>query len=146
MAFATNAPVLAALQASLLQASGQMPVVSGAGEQYDQLNARSQAHHLKLSAYDAQLKLVVQQNAASSIAKLELALAQVYKLAVYIRGDYDDRKDDETQKSTIFAQCTQAFRDCQGAAEGGLKQLSDIHVQVSDLRSVQNPRLMLVTR
>ena len=123
-----------------------LPTNAGAGGQNDQLNARSQAHQQKLSAYDLQLKLVVQQNAASSIAKLELALAQVYKLAVYIRGDYDGREDDEAQKSAIFAQCTQAFRDCQSAAEGGLKQLSGIHVQVSDLRSLQSPRLMLFAR
>lgn len=140
------AAVLAAAQARLVQASGQMPAASGAGGQYDQLYARSQAHQQKLSAYGLELKLVVQQNAAFSIAKLELALAQVYKLAVFIRGDYDGREDDEAQKSAIFAQCTQAFQDCQSAAEGGLKQLSDIHVQVSDLRSLQSLRLMLVAR
>lgn len=131
---AAQSLILAAAQARLIQTSVQLQAALAAGGQYEELNARSQAHQLKLSAYDAQLKLVVQQSAPSCIAKLELALAQVYKLAVYIRGDYDGREDDEAQKSAIFTQCTQAFQDCQSAAEGGLKQLSGIHVQVSDLR------------
>lgn len=69
-----------------------------------------------------------------AVNRLEIALLQLYKLAVFIRGDYDGRQDDDVQKMTIFDQCSRAFGDCQAASQTGLEQLSSIHIQVGDIK------------
>lgn len=84
----------------------------------------------QLTTSDALLKTTGPKNYENAIQLLELALTKVYKIAVFVRGDYDARGADEATKKTLFVQSVQAFGSCEKAAAFGLSQLSGIQTQV----------------
>ncbi|KAL6364703.1 hypothetical protein LRP88_00674 [Fusarium phalaenopsidis] len=90
---------------------------------YQELTRRLEIYKQKLAAQDGTL------------------LLQLYKLAVFIRGDYDAREDDDVQKMAIFNQCSQAFGDCQAASQTGLEQLSSTHMQAGDIKKDEMQQL-----
>ena len=68
--------------------------------------------------------------AKTSIEKLQIAMSKVEDLAVFIRGDYDNRTIDEAAERDILARAVDAFDDLQKATEGGLKSIGDLHAKV----------------
>jgi len=54
----------------------------------------------------------------------------VQDIAVFIRGDYDNRSIDETAKKTVLDATVLACEDVQKTAEGGLKIIEDIRAKV----------------
>ncbi|KAI1022181.1 hypothetical protein LB504_007591 [Fusarium proliferatum] len=61
-----------------------------------------------------------------SINHLEVALLQLYKLAVFIRGEPGG---DDMQKMMILEQCFPAFSDCQAASQAGFDQAASLHAE-----------------
>ncbi|KAJ3463742.1 hypothetical protein MRS44_008528 [Fusarium solani] len=102
---------------------------------YQELTRRLEICKQKLAAQDGTLRSTVKEHLNMAVNRLEIALLQLYKLAVFIRGDYDGRQDDDVQKMTIFDQCSRAFGDCQAASQTGLEQLSSIHIQVASFQT-----------
>ena len=98
------------------------------------LNLRVEEIMRQTTDLDNQIKSTAPKKAADTITALEYALTKVYKLAVFIRGDYDSRDEDVDAefRKTIFAQATGAFQSCDAIAQAGLKQLGDVSVQVGD--------------
>ena len=89
-----------------------------------------------LASLELAFRMTAQGSSRDILGSLELALTQVYKLAVFIRGDYDARAAagvqlNEFNKMIVFANCIQAFFKCQSISERGLKQLGDVHAKVS---------------
>lgn len=102
---------------------------------YQELTRRLEIYKQKLAVQDGTLRSGVKQDVHVAVSRLEVALLQVYKLAVFIRGDYDGREDDDVQKMAIFNQCSQAFGDCQAASHSGLEQLSSIRAEVGGIKA-----------
>ncbi|RTE76975.1 hypothetical protein BHE90_008537 [Fusarium euwallaceae] len=102
---------------------------------YQELGRRLEMYKQKLAAQDGTLRSTVKENLTMAIHWLEIALLQLYKLAVFIRGDYDAREDDNVQKMAIFEQCSRAFGDCQAASLTGLEQVGNIHMQVTSFQT-----------
>lgn len=71
------------------------------------------------------------QNAFGTVGALNLAMTVIYKLAVFIRGDYDTRTKDLEHKKSLLAQTVEAFLIVKESAEKGFWDLSAMHVQVS---------------
>ena len=101
---------------------------------YEELTHRLEIYKQTLAGQDGMLRSVVKDNHTLAINRLEIALLQLYKLAVFIRGNYDEREDDDLQKKVIFDQCSQAFGACQEASQMGLEQLSSIHIKVGGIK------------
>lgn len=101
---------------------------------YQELARRLEIYKQKLATQDGTLRSTAKGSLTTAINRLEIALLQLYKLAVFIRGDYDAREDDDAQKLAIFNQCSQAFGDCQAASQIGLEQLNSINMQVCDIK------------
>ncbi|EEU39261.1 uncharacterized protein NECHADRAFT_82071 [Fusarium vanettenii 77-13-4] len=80
---------------------------------YEELTRRLEIYKQTLAAQDGVLRSVVKDNLTLAVNRLEIALLQLYKLAVFIRGDYDEREDDDLQKNIVAsrsmadAQCSQ---------------------------------------
>ncbi|KAM6524567.1 hypothetical protein FALCPG4_010176 [Fusarium falciforme] len=110
-------------------------VLAAAPSPYQELIRRLEICKQKLAAQDGTLRSTVKEHLNMAVNRLEIALLQLYKLAVFIRGDYDGREDDDVQKMTIFDQCSRAFGDCQAASQAGIEQLSSIHIQVTSFRT-----------
>ncbi|RSL45988.1 hypothetical protein CEP53_010518 [Fusarium sp. AF-6] len=110
-------------------------VLAAAPGPYQELTRRLEVCKQKLATQDGTLRSTVKENLTMAIHRLEIALLQLYKLAVFIRGDYDAREDDNVQKIAIFEQCSRAFGDCQAASLTGLEQLGNIHMQVTSFQS-----------
>ncbi|KAL2682381.1 hypothetical protein Neosp_006831 [[Neocosmospora] mangrovei] len=102
---------------------------------YEELTHRLEIYKQTLAGQDGMLRSVVKDNLTLAINRLEIALLQLYKLAVFIRGGYDEREDDDLQKKVIFDQCSQAFGACQAASQMGLEQLSSIHIKVTSFQT-----------
>ncbi|RSL68906.1 hypothetical protein CEP54_002580 [Fusarium duplospermum] len=120
---------------ALQEVSQAATVLAAAPGPYQELAKRLDIYKHKLATQDGTLRSTVKQNLTEAINRLENALLQLYKLAVFIRGNYDEREDDDVQKMAIFNQCSQAFGDCQAASQTGLEQLSNIHIQVTSLQT-----------
>ncbi|KAK6529317.1 hypothetical protein TWF281_008494 [Arthrobotrys megalospora] len=61
---------------------------------------------------------------------LESAMMRIYKLAVFIRGDFDNRPLDEEQQSNLSNQAVEGFMIARKLAEGGVDALSAHHSTV----------------
>ncbi|KAK3956861.1 hypothetical protein QBC32DRAFT_201877 [Pseudoneurospora amorphoporcata] len=97
----------------------------------------------KLNTAGAQLREVqdslhpiVSQCGKDVIDKLEKAMTRLYKLAVFIRGDYDDREPDTTQRDELLKQAVQAFKEVEDCAEAGLNKVSRLHSQVVEIENM----------
>ncbi|KAI5920340.1 hypothetical protein F4810DRAFT_723719 [Camillea tinctor] len=81
------------------------------------------------------LKHTLAQCGKDTIRKLETAMVQIYNLAVFIRGDYDDRDPDTAQRDKLLKLAVNAFQEAEDIAEAGLKAISDRHSQVMEMES-----------
>ncbi|KAF5656354.1 hypothetical protein FCIRC_13701 [Fusarium circinatum] len=73
-----------------------------------------------------------------SINRLEVALLQLYKLAVFIRGESGGH---DMQKMAILEQCSRAFSDCQAASQAGFDQVNSIYTQAVSLHAEELQQL-----
>ncbi|KAH7309275.1 hypothetical protein BKA65DRAFT_414651 [Rhexocercosporidium sp. MPI-PUGE-AT-0058] len=101
----------------------------------------------KLNEISTGLNDAVASGARETIDKLEMAMTKVYKIAVYIRGAYDERDvDDEDKKTTGKKQAIEpavlAFADVQARAEEGLRQIGTFHSQVMEIQNAGIAPLM----
>ena len=58
--------------------------------------------HAKLQMIEVRLDLITADCARDSINKLEIAMLKLYKVAIFIRGDYDGRDEDKEQRDSCF--------------------------------------------
>ncbi|CZT44826.1 uncharacterized protein RSE6_05065 [Rhynchosporium secalis] len=115
-----------------------------------------QRYSLKLEATDVQMQLTtlgrrlneistglndaVVSSSRETIDKLEIAMSKVYKIAVFLRGDYDARDvDDEHKKARgkkdVIDPTVLAFAEMQARAEEGLRQIGNFHSQVMEIQN-----------
>ncbi|KAK3401033.1 hypothetical protein B0T20DRAFT_348448 [Sordaria brevicollis] len=98
----------------------------------------------KLEDFEAQLREI--QNSLESVTqcgkdvidKLEMAMTKLYKLAVFIRGDYDSREPDRSQQDELLNQAVQAFNEVEGCARAGLEKVSRLHAQAMEIEATAN--------
>ncbi|RKL39006.1 hypothetical protein BFJ72_g7136 [Fusarium proliferatum] len=88
-------------------------VFAAAGGPFQNLVRRLEVFKQKVAMQDAFLRSGVKENLSMSINRLEVALLQLYKLAVFIRGEPGG---DDMQEMMILEQCSRAFSDCQAAS------------------------------
>ena len=62
---------------------------------------------------------------------LDFALSNLYKLAIFVRGDYDHRKADAAGKKKLMDTIMIPFQAVKQQSEDAFKHLSDAHAQVS---------------
>ncbi|KAJ4383712.1 hypothetical protein N0V85_008466 [Neurospora sp. IMI 360204] len=94
----------------------------------------------RLQEIQDSLNPIVSQCGKDVVDKLEMAMTKLYKLAVFIRGDYDDREPDTTQRDELLKQAVQAFTVVENCAQAGLEKISRLHSQVMETENtVINP-------
>lgn len=106
-------------------------VFAAAGGPFQDLVRRLDFFKQKVATQDAFLRSGVKENFSMAINRLEVALLQLYKLAVFIRGESGG---DDMQKMAILEQCSRAFSDCQAASQAGFDQVQSVYTQVSKER------------
>ncbi|KAF3915670.1 hypothetical protein AA313_de0202926 [Arthrobotrys entomopaga] len=79
-----------------------------------------------------QINTVVPDCTEKTILALENAMMRIYKLAIFIRGDFDKRPLDEEQQSNLSTQAVEAFVMARKLAEGGTVTLSAHHSSLSN--------------
>ena len=62
---------------------------------------------------------------------MDIAFANLYKLAVFVRGDYDQRDVADDEKTKLLNLVLSSFRDVQTKSESAFTDLSRIHEKVS---------------
>ncbi|KAH9962549.1 hypothetical protein BGW80DRAFT_1354589 [Lactifluus volemus] len=92
--------------------------------------------NVKLQGISRDLDQAARSNVSETIDKLEVALERLYELAVFIRGDYDNREPDEISKGNLFHQLRQEFEEVEARAHRGLKEIGDLHNQVMETQSM----------
>ncbi|KAF5632508.1 hypothetical protein F25303_9375 [Fusarium sp. NRRL 25303] len=107
-------------------------VFAAAGGPFQDLVRRLEVFKQKVAMQDAFLRSGVKENLSMSINRLEVALLQLYKLAVFIRGEPGG---DDMQKMMILEQCSRAFSDCQAASQTGFDQVNSIYTQAASLHA-----------
>ncbi|KAK3938886.1 NCU06412-like protein [Diplogelasinospora grovesii] len=71
--------------------------------------------------------------ARKTIDKLEGAMTRTYKIAVFIRGDYDNREYDQGQHDALLKRAVDAFQEAEECADLGLKTIAGLHAEVVEL-------------
>ncbi|KAH7234918.1 uncharacterized protein BKA55DRAFT_544102 [Fusarium redolens] len=107
-------------------------VFAAAGGPFQDLTRRLEIFKQKVAAQDALLHSGVKEHLSMAINRLEVALLQLYKFAVFIRGDING---DDVQKMAILEQCSRSFADCQAASQAGFDQVKSIYTQATSLRT-----------
>ncbi|KAF5589698.1 hypothetical protein FPCIR_6676 [Fusarium pseudocircinatum] len=107
-------------------------VFAAAGGPFQDLVRRLEVFKQKVATQDAFLRSGVKENFSMAINRLEVALLQLYKLAVFIRGESGG---DDMQKMAILEQCSRAFSDCQAASQTGFDQVQSIYSQAASLNA-----------
>ncbi|EGX53052.1 hypothetical protein TWF173_007921 [Orbilia oligospora] len=79
-----------------------------------------------------QINTVVPDCTEKTVLALENAMMRIYKLAIFIRGDFDKRPLDEEQQSNLSAQAVEGFVMARKLAEGGTVTLSAHHSSLSN--------------
>jgi len=97
-----------------------------------QLQAQLIAAKGEIERIGGELEPLVVKGGNYTLDKLELAFNKVYKLAVFVRGAYDDREPDEGQRDSLLEQMADAFQNMKNAADTGLKAISDQNLTISD--------------
>jgi hypothetical protein len=85
----------------------------------------------RLKEIETSLDPITVECARQTIDKLEIAMTKIYKVAVFIRGDYDGREPDKDQRDALLKQAVDAFQEVEDCAELGLKKIADLHSEVS---------------
>ena len=86
--------------------------------------------HAKLQMIEVRLDLITADCARDSINKLDIAMLKLYKVAIFVRGDYDGRDEDKEQRNSLLQAAVQAFQDVEDCSEAGLKKISELHAEV----------------
>ncbi|CZR45511.1 uncharacterized protein FPRO_15313 [Fusarium proliferatum ET1] len=107
-------------------------VFAAAGGPFQNLVRRLEVFKQKVAMQDAFLRSGVKENLSMSINRLEVALLQLYKLAVFIRGEPGG---DDMQKMMILEQCSRAFSGSQAASQTGFDQVNSIYTQAASLHA-----------
>ncbi|KAG5818023.1 hypothetical protein H9Q74_003943 [Fusarium xylarioides] len=115
-------------------------VFAAAGGPFQDLVQRLEVFKQKIATQDAFLRSGVKENLSMAINRLEVALLQLYKLAVFIRGESGGGSDD-MQKMAILEQCSRAFSDCQAASRSGFDQVQSIYTQAASLHAEELQQL-----
>ncbi|KAF5612377.1 uncharacterized protein FSUBG_1454 [Fusarium subglutinans] len=113
-------------------------VFAAAGGQFPDLVRRLEVFKQQIATQDAFLRSGVKENLSMSINRLEVALLQLYKLAVFIRGESGGN---DMQKMAILEQCSRAFSDCQAASQAGFDQVNSIYTQAVSLHAEELQQL-----
>ncbi|KAF5551214.1 hypothetical protein FMEXI_3330 [Fusarium mexicanum] len=113
-------------------------VFAAAGGPFPDLVRRLEVFKQKVATQDAFLRSGVKENLSMAINRLEVALLQLYKLAVFIRGE---SVGDDMQKMAILEQCSRAFSDCQAASQNGFDQVQSIYTQAVSLHAEELQQL-----
>lgn len=112
-----------------LQQSLSPPVAN----QYQEVKGKIESLAGDLNNLDSLLTREVRQNIDGFIQKLAISLNELHKLAVFIRGDYDNRHAEEVLDKglkSILTECTQTFSECSAEATAGFNRVQDISEQV----------------
>lgn len=96
-----------------------------------ELNAKTDSLKQQVNVLENSLQASAPNAAAAINSSLDLALANLYKLAVFVRGNYDDRSVDEAQKKNLLDLVMSSFQDVQTKTEAALTILSKTHEQVN---------------
>ncbi|EXK83169.1 hypothetical protein FOQG_12520 [Fusarium oxysporum f. sp. raphani 54005] len=119
----------------------QMALVqNGSNEEQIQVNklqAQLNAAKDEIDRVGSELEPLVVQCGNDTLDKLELAMNKVYKLAVFVRGLYDDREPDVEQRDSLLKQMIDAFQTMEDVAEAGLKAIGDRHGIISELQNTK---------
>ncbi|RBQ64570.1 hypothetical protein FVER14953_10769 [Fusarium verticillioides] len=113
-------------------------VFAAAGGPFQDLVRRLEFFKQKVATQDAFLRSGVKENFSMAINRLEVALLQLYKLAVFIRGESGG---DDVQKMSILEQCSRAFSDTQTASQAGFDQVQNIYSQAVSLNAEEIQQL-----
>ncbi|EWG51918.1 hypothetical protein FVEG_10769 [Fusarium verticillioides 7600] len=113
-------------------------VFAAAGGPFQDLVRRLEFFKQKVATQDAFLRSGVKENFSMAINRLEVALLQLYKLAVFIRGESGG---DDMQKMSILEQCFRAFSDSQAASQAGFDQVQSIYSQAVSLNAEEIQQL-----
>ncbi|KAF5246157.1 hypothetical protein FANTH_6924 [Fusarium anthophilum] len=104
-------------------------VFAVAGGQFPDLVRRLEVFKQQIATQEAFLRSGVKENLSMAINRLEVALLQLYKLAVFIRGESGGN---DMQKMAILEQCSLAFSDCQAASQAGFDHVNSTYTQMSN--------------
>ncbi|KAM0228289.1 hypothetical protein ACHAPO_010833 [Fusarium lateritium] len=105
--------------------------------QVNKLQLQLNAAKVEIERLSAQIEPMVVQCGNETLNKLELAMYKVYKVAVFVRGTYDDREQDATQRDELLNQMVYAFQAMEDVANAGLKALRDRHTSILELKSTK---------
>ncbi|KAF5723704.1 hypothetical protein FMUND_1638 [Fusarium mundagurra] len=118
---------------------------AAAGGPFQDLVRRLEVFKQKVATQDAFVRSGVKENLSMAINRLEVALLQLYKHAVFIHGESGGGGDD-MQKMTILEQCSRAFSDCQAASQFGFDQVKSIYTQAIQAASLHAEELQQLQR
>jgi hypothetical protein len=95
----------------------------------EQVYLQTEAEQCKanLDSASATLNNTTIQNANDTVSSLVAAVTSMDDVAVFIRGDYDNRNEDETAKKNLLAQTVAKFQDAEAKAETALAAQSNTH-------------------
>ncbi|KAL6884776.1 hypothetical protein GGI43DRAFT_432485 [Trichoderma evansii] len=72
----------------------------------------------------------------STLTALEVAVgAKLFKVALYLHGNYDGSQQDATVTKDIVLQTTEAFNTAARLADAAYKEMGKIHVQITDFKA-----------
>lgn len=129
------------LAAILATALGQNSLIQGGPSeeqvQVNKLQAQLNAAKDEIDRIGSELEPLVVQCGKETLDKLELAMTKVYKLAVFVRGAYDDRDPDVAQRDDLLKQMVDAFQAMEDVTEAGLKSIGDRHSAISELENTK---------
>lgn len=97
----------------------------------DKLQADLHVAQTEIEAMDRGLEPLVVRCGKDTLDKLELAMTKVYKLAVFVRGAYDDRSPDVEQRSNLLQQMVAAFRAMDETVVDGMRAMANQHDFIS---------------
>lgn len=97
----------------------------------DKLQADLHVAKTEIEAMDRGLEPLVVRCGKDTLDKLELAMTKVYKLAVFIRGAYDDRAPDVEQRGNLLQQMVAAFRAMDETVVDGMRAMANQHDFIS---------------
>ncbi|KAJ4005480.1 hypothetical protein NW752_002312 [Fusarium irregulare] len=84
-----------------------------------------------------ELEPLVAKYGNDALDKLELAINKLYKVAVFVRGNYDGRELDVGQRDSLLQQMVDAFQTMENVAEAGLKAIGDRNSTILDLETTK---------
>lgn len=125
--------VLSTIQAVTLTASN---TTVDAGDQailrsFGDLNTNLAGLEKNVSDLRSSVAAKTPADATAINTALDLALANLYKLAIFVRGDYDHRKADAAEKKKLIDTLMTTFQAVKQQSEDAFKFLSNAHARVS---------------